>query len=367
MTLSSDPSEPNSSAVADAANTTASTLAQMSLPDMPLPVADGLAPLASLRAQQHLSLESVASSLRLSVGQINAIETQDWQSLPAAAYVKGFIKNYCRLLNTAPEPYLEQFNQETGAALVAPSLGSMPLGAAPSLLQTGSQINNSLAAKPLGSIAHNTLNSGRSEIAQRVLSDDPQALSTFSEQSEHESGGKRVGWGIAALIALTLAFLAYWEHASWLPKLKQMTGQAQAWVGDKVPALNALNVPTAKPKATEVDAKGASGESVAVPSAEVAPNAANSATTEVSAGSGTGTVKTLSLAFQKNVWVEIKDAQGTVVSTGSKQAGTSESIKAQSPVNVVIGAVDAVSLSVDGQPYDLLAQSQGNVGRLRIE
>lgn len=54
--------------------------------------------LSEARSQKRLSQEEVARSLLFKKEVIKALEEGDWASLPEAAYVRGFIKNYADLL-----------------------------------------------------------------------------------------------------------------------------------------------------------------------------------------------------------------------------------------------------------------------------
>lgn len=50
------------------------------------------------REQLGLSLDDIASELRLSGHQIQALEADDWDQLPGATYARGYLRSYGRLL-----------------------------------------------------------------------------------------------------------------------------------------------------------------------------------------------------------------------------------------------------------------------------
>lgn len=62
---------------------------------------------SSAREQAGLSLEQVAASLRLSVRQVQALESDDAAALPSPTFVRGFIRNYAKLLNLDVDSLLE--------------------------------------------------------------------------------------------------------------------------------------------------------------------------------------------------------------------------------------------------------------------
>lgn len=54
--------------------------------------------LASARKEKGLSQEDVAAELRLSVTYVKAIEADEYDRLPEATFVRGYVRNYARLL-----------------------------------------------------------------------------------------------------------------------------------------------------------------------------------------------------------------------------------------------------------------------------
>ena len=63
--------------------------------------------LARARQAQGLSTGDVARRLKLSVWQIEALESGNYAPLPGAIFVRGFIRNYARLLKLDAEALLE--------------------------------------------------------------------------------------------------------------------------------------------------------------------------------------------------------------------------------------------------------------------
>lgn len=55
--------------------------------------------LRSAREARNMSLAEVAQSLKLGPRQVAAIEAEDWTSLPGNTMIRGFVRNYARLLN----------------------------------------------------------------------------------------------------------------------------------------------------------------------------------------------------------------------------------------------------------------------------
>ena len=73
------------------------------------------AQLSQARADLHLAHEDVAAKLHLATRQIQALEQDDYSSLPGATYVRGYLKSYALLLGLSPEPILEAHTRLTAA------------------------------------------------------------------------------------------------------------------------------------------------------------------------------------------------------------------------------------------------------------
>src|SRR5256714_7629276 len=69
----------------------------------PLPVASTAgAQLRAAREALGLSQEAVAQQLKLAPRQVRAIEEDDYARLPGRTFVRGFVRNYARLVHLDP-------------------------------------------------------------------------------------------------------------------------------------------------------------------------------------------------------------------------------------------------------------------------
>lgn len=62
--------------------------------------------LRSAREEKGMSLDDAAMRLRLMHRQVEAMETDDFESLGQPVFARGFVRNYARLLGLAPESLL---------------------------------------------------------------------------------------------------------------------------------------------------------------------------------------------------------------------------------------------------------------------
>lgn len=67
--------------------------------------------LKQARIDQNLSLEDVESELYILRRHLEAIEAEDFKALPQAAFARGFVINYAKLLGLDPDQIADSFNR----------------------------------------------------------------------------------------------------------------------------------------------------------------------------------------------------------------------------------------------------------------
>jgi cytoskeleton protein RodZ len=67
--------------------------------------------LAQLRAERKLSIADVAQRLKYGARQIEALEAEEFDKLPGATFVRGMVRGYAKLLDTDPQPMLDELEQ----------------------------------------------------------------------------------------------------------------------------------------------------------------------------------------------------------------------------------------------------------------
>tara|TARA_R110000787_G_scaffold11050_6_gene37056 strand:- start:1287 stop:1718 length:432 start_codon:yes stop_codon:yes gene_type:complete len=65
------------------------------------------------RGDLAISLEEAAVSLGLSESSLRALESDDYEKLPALVYVRGYVRRYCTLLGIDPTPVLDNLDALT--------------------------------------------------------------------------------------------------------------------------------------------------------------------------------------------------------------------------------------------------------------
>jgi len=99
--------------------------------------------------------------------------------------------------------------------------------------------------------------------------------------------------------------------------------------------------------------------------AEFEENAAAPAEASPAAEEGVGG-KRLSFRFGGDAWIEVRDAGGTILHSGTNRAGSSRVVQGTPPFRLVVGNSANVVLEQDGQAVDLAAHTRGSVARLTL-
>jgi cytoskeletal protein RodZ len=84
-----------------------------------LPVLPGQK-LRQAREKKGISLHSVSTSLNISTHFLEAIEKDDYDSLPGIPYARGYMKNYCRFLQIPSADIISLFNDLVNDEIDAP-------------------------------------------------------------------------------------------------------------------------------------------------------------------------------------------------------------------------------------------------------
>lgn len=262
--------------------------------------------LRQAREAQGLGVDDVAARLRLMRRQIDAMETDDFDSLGQPVFARGFVRNYARLLGLAPEPLLDGM----GGAPVEP-----------------------VVMRP------------EAPLPARSWFTSPWLLLLL--------------FGMLVLVAVPVAL--YWWLNSEEEEIPTRARVAPSVVpANPVPASAADAAPTVTPVPSEAPAAPE-----AVPEAPTAQDAAVAAVDEAPAAAVVRGV--LQLEFGADSWVEIRDATGRMLHRQLDTAGSSIEVRGAPPFNVVVGNAAQVRMTYNGRPIDLKPFIDVTVARFTLE
>ena len=297
--------------------------------------------LRTARESQSLSIQDIASRLRLGPKQIEALETDNFAALPEPTIVRGFIRNYAKQLKINAEPLLDAYN----------------------VLVPNSDLHR-LIVKPSANMkmtSHKKPKSGRYLIV-----------------------------GILVLMGLGL-WLFYQNYVA----KPSPTALSEPVVGANASTTNTEPLPEAALPAAEREASLQTSTELTMPAAPEAASPLNP--TDANVGNAPATAALPAAASQpapvapaasaelpvatlgasgmtklefnasQETWVSVVDASGREIYNKIIFAGSRESIDVTPPVNVTVGNAGATSLTMNGKPVELAPHSRQNVARIKIE
>ncbi len=271
--------------------------------------------LRQARESAGWSIDTVSQQLKLAPRQVQALEDDDYAHLPGRTFVRGFMRNYARLLHLDPEALLAALPESAAA----PSLDRPTL--APTTRTMGDlPIDNS--AKP-----------------------------------------PRARWAIPlALVAIIAIALAYEFGRPLLERGKsELTGRSAAPAKTAPPP-----APAAAPgPATEVTPAPAATATGAP--ATAASETASAEPPTIAAPIAPGTETPLVFVFRGTSWIEVKDAKGAIVLSTMGYPGATHAVGGAFPLEVVLGNAEAVTVTMRGAPYDTTPYVKQNVAKFQIK
>lgn len=306
--------------------------------------------LRAAREKKEMSVGDIAMALKLGPRQVEALESGEWDRLPGNTFIRGFVRNYARLLQLDAAPFMAQLD----SVLEAPqqrlsTVPSMPRATMPQAGR-GRRRDYAIAAFGLALVAiaaaiYFLLPADLSSLR----SDLDSVLSIFSSQEKAAAP--------AGMPAAAPAEPAAPEPVFPPGSTPQQVMNPQAVTPAEAPPAAAPASPALVPP--PVLPTPAAPAAVPVPSAPAGP--ASAAPAPAVAGAA------LRFTFEQDSWVEVRDHNGKIVFSQLGTAGTERDVGGQGPFSLVIGNAPGVRLSLRGQPVDLASHTQGNVARLTVE
>lgn len=325
--------------------------------------------LRTLREAHGWSAAQVANQLNLATRQIEALEQDNYAALPGMVIVRGFVRSYAKLMQADAAPILAAINGGTVEVNVLP-----PARTEMSASFTETQL---LSGHPRRGIFFKLVSA---LVILLIL-----VLTAFYVAQRMHLLPQKLAFSPAKMESgLTSVILEKPEDTAKSAQVATQTKPASDVVKD---AANDVAQDTAKLSATDKAAASTKSaeKPVATTAASVAPatNATSAASTNShnadAAASDTNTntnAATATAAAAKNPlvisasedsWLEIKQADDTVIVSRILQAGSSEVVDINKPVSIVIGNAAGVKVTFRGKPVDVTSGNSSNVARLNLK
>ena len=307
--------------------------------------------LRAAREQQQLSLQAVASTLKVPVYKLQALEEDHWDVLTDSVFTRSLALSVCRLLQIPPEPVLAGLPKHEAA-----KLASNPEG-----------INAPFKEKSLRSLMSPSQDSGASN-----------AIKVAAALLIAVAGG--VGlyvvpqWqtGQASDVDAVTAEEGSAQEPLFMPNSpteREAPATEQPASSAKADAPSAEAAVAVKTPTSAAEDKGSVADAAAVAAAPAvsaaAPVAEPVAAKPAAAASNRHVLRFVASAES---WVQVRDAQQQVVMEKILKAGdVFEEAPAGRPLQVVVGNAGATKLEIDGAAFDLAAVAKNNVARFEVK
>ena len=304
------------------------------------PELDGQSPgfpghlLRQAREEQGLSQKETARDLHLTSKVINAIEEDNFELIPSFVFARGYIRSYARHLGLDGQTLVAEFDLAYGVP------------------------NNS--AKPMSAIRKGVQQSKPGDTWVKLIS-------------------------IVFVVGLVAASIVWWQSQNGSQMLPQLSSGAEQELpsGTLVEGLDTddanLDLLLLSTNESEVDAIVPEAESIIeseqaqVVVVEPVVDPVAEAATEQAPKEVTDAVVLLPnqaqlvMVFDKDCWVEIKDANGKMVLSDLYSAGDTIEQVITAPIEVLLGRSSGVAtMTFDGRIIDLKPHTRKDIARLTL-
>lgn len=309
---------------------------EQGMPDKKMTVGERL---VQARVQQELTVDQVAGQLKWSTRQIAEIEAGNYSVFPDMLTVRGFVRTYAKILKIDSAPLLEELNVE---------IEKLP-----------------------------------SKTIDRPKLDMPFPAGDMPWR--HNSSPQKI---IAVVFVILLCLLAAFvyrdallniERSIFPPKSEILTANVdvKSDVQEVVSTPNSNsavgNSPATPVVSDQKNEPVAMQNSIATAEAAIRPgseavNQANAVAQSQKQPVVQGAnADALVINFRQDSWLQIKRADGTVLSSHLYKAGSEESFAVTEPLNLVIGNAPGVDAKLRGQKLAFPQQIGSNVVNLSIK
>ena len=269
------------------------------------------------RLRGGMSVDDVARALKLSTRQVESIEDEDWAALPGKTMIRGFVRNYGRLVGL------------DGNALMS-ELEGLSMPKSPEL---------------------------RGAVGTPV-----------SMPREGKSDRRDTLRVLAGVLALILALLAYfflspdfWQSTVQAIKEASQSNQVEVDASQESPPVSAAS--TMGTSGAVEQTETVPPEPLVIPSEVPADPIPSDPVPEVQAP----VANVLKFSFSQPSWVEVRDGNSQVIFSQKNEAGSEREVEGQPPFSVVIGNSKHVTLQYKGAAVDLSKRSKDDVARVTVE
>lgn len=320
--------------------------------------------LARIRCNRGMESRDAARRLRLNPAIVQAIEADNFAWLGPPVFVRGYLSRYAQLLDLPETEVLERYRQLAGPSPEPPPLKVvLPL-------------QRQTRLRDLRGLFYLILVIGIGWTAVQHLGDlDPGQLLTWWKKGNDST--------VVSPAASPTTASTTQTHYPFQAQPSDVTSTSSASAPAESAAPPAGESPAPKPESTAplatITTLPISGPVLPVPPVEHLPGAplpelGATITAPVTglAGAtldGGNAEAKLLLEFSNDCWVEIKDAQGNILTSGLMKANSTHSIAGAAPFKVTLGNAPAARIVLDDRLVDaaVYVPRRGTVSRFTLD
>ncbi len=300
----------------------------------PSSVAAGIgSQLRKARKSHQLSQIDVAEQLYLEEGTVDALENDDYDALPEAIFVKGYIRNYSRLVG---------LNSEALIKLYEDSVKQQPLPVLENVCKTKDKVSEQHTL-PRWQI----LSLGAISLVLLLL-----VYAFNSSEVKEEAVVTKV---FDTSVDMPLSD----DETIALDEVSQDSKKSEIELPPESSAKSSDSVEATPQVVREI------AETIDVVPAMSTPESVREVitTTEIPP---VGDHVTMTLSFIRDSWVEISDATGQRLYFDLAKDGSEFSVSGVAPFDILLGYAIGVTIQYNGEPFDLTPYIRGKMARLTL-
>jgi len=268
------------------------------------------AALARARQARGLSVSDVAMHLKFAPRQIDALEADDYAALPGGTFVRGMVRTYARFLGLDAEALAREVGTLMGG-------GSKPIVA---------------------------------------MSD----LKVPFQPGPKRSSRMYLFLSLAVLAAAGLV------AADWVLRMREAANVAAPASAPQSPASTPVPIEPQPAPAPSADQTPGAAAPMGSDSTK-ASDAQSKAPIEPASPPLAAATKRLRLEFDRDSWVEIKDAEGNTLLSKVNPAGSKQVVEGVAPLQIVIGNASGVRMAVNDEAFDLKPFTRVDIARMTLD
>jgi cytoskeleton protein RodZ len=318
--------------------------------------------LREARERLGLSVNDVANRIKFAPKQIEWLEADDYVRLPEAAFVRGFVRSYARLVELDPVVLLDGLPpSHVKAAAVEVKSVDVPMPSALSarrynivLLATGLIIAVLVAIfERMNDRAPDQAEPAVKTVVQQIELPAAEGVSATAQSAP-------VAAAMQPQVVVQQPVRAVPVPSPSTIAATQTT--AKPIIKPQQPVLTepvSRSVPPSTPPVERV---------AAVPKASVTPPVDASGTASNASVSAANAVDhALLLEFDEDAWVEVKGAEDKILTSRMHTAGSLMRVTGKAPLLVVIGNARAVRLFDNGKKVNLERYTTAEVAKVKLQ